>query len=96
MEDRPFTENHRHQLSCSVERNVRWNCSWAREDDAGTFHPVKVNTEFVTQGPLPADLDVCLNNATKGTYRCSCQVNAEQTDLMKVIFFYSAGELELH
>ena len=96
VEDRPFTENHRHQLPCGVQRDVRWNCSWDREDEGGTFHPVKVNTEFVTQGPLPADLDVYLNDATKGTYRCTCRVNAEQTVLMNVIVFYSEGELGLH
>ena len=91
VEDRPFTENHRHQLPCGVQRDVRWNCSWEREDEGGTFHPVKVNTEFVRQGTLPADLDVYLNDATKGTYRCTCQ----QTVLMKVVVFYSEGELGL-
>ena len=96
VEDRPFTENHRHQLPCGVQRDVRWNCSWDREDEGGTFHPVKVNTEFVRQGTLPADLDVYLNDATKGTYRCTCQVNAERTDVMNVIVFYSESELGLH
>ena len=96
VEDRPFTKDHWHYLSCGVQRDVRWNCSWDREDEGGTFHPVKVNTKFVTQGALPADFNIYLNDATKGTYRCSCQVNAERTDVRKVIFFYSEGELGLH
>ena len=94
-EDRPFAENDWHQLLCGTQRDAKWSCSWDREDEGGTFHPVKANTEFVTQGPLPADLDVYLNDATKGTYRCKWQVNPERIDVMKVIFFYSEGELGL-
>ena len=94
-EDRPFAKNDWHQLLCGTQRDARWNCFWDREDEGGTFHPVKVNTEFVRPGTLPADLDVYLNDATKGTYRCTCQVNAEQTVLMNVVVFYSEGELAL-
>ena len=95
VEDRPFAENDWHQLLCGAQRDIKWKCFWNREDDDGTIHPVTVDTEVVRQGTLPADLDVYLNDATEGTYRCSCQVNAEQTVLMKVIVFYSEGELGL-
>lgn len=89
----PYAENQRHTLSCGVDRDVRWTCSWdVQGDDGGAFQPVTVGTEFVKMGMLPGDLDVYLNDATKGTYQCSCRMPGEQSVRKKVFAFYSAGE----
>lgn len=89
----PYAENQRHTLSCDGDRDARLTCLWyVQGDDGGAFHSVTVGTEFVKMGSLPGDLDVYLNDATKGTYRCSCRMPGEQSVRKKVFAFYSAGE----
>ena len=88
----PFKANTWHTLDCYHDR--QWNCSWElrRGDDANSFQPVELGTPLVKMGRLPGDLQIFLNETTKGTYRCTCHLEGEQrTEHRKIVYLFSQG-----
>ena len=87
-----FRANARHTLSC--ERESQLDCSWrVQRNGTGPFHQVEVGTELVRASSLPGDVDILLNEETKGIYECHCRLNGGQKAVVrKRVFFYSAGK----
>ena len=86
----PYRANTRHELTC--ERGQQ--CAWyvRRGSPSNLFEPVRLDSN-VQEGPFPVDLDVLLNEETKGTYRCLCRRDErEMYKLRKEVYFYSAGK----
>ena len=88
----PLKANARYTLSC--ERESQLDCSWrVQRDGTGPFHQVEVGTELVRESSLPGDVDILLNEETKGIYECHCRLNGSQEAVVrKRVFFYSAGK----
>ena len=88
----PFRANARHTLSC--EREQQWECSWqVQRGGTGPFQTLEVGTELVRASTLPGDVDILLNEETKGTYECHCRLNGgHEAVVRKRVFFYSAGK----
>lgn len=91
---RPYEANTWHTLPC--EREQQWQCSWEvqRNGTSGSFQPVELGTEFVkATASLPGDLEIFLNETTKGIYRCSCRRDGGQTaEVRTEVYFYSEGK----
>ena len=90
VEDHPYKENTRHELTC--ERGQQ--CSWyvRQGGPSNSFEPVRLDAN-VQVGAFPVDLNISLNEETKGTYRCLCRRNErEMYKLQKEVYFYSAGK----
>lgn len=89
----PYEANTWHTLPCEREQ---WQCSWEvqRNGPSGSFQPVELGTQFVkAAASLPGDLDIFLNEITKGIYRCSCRRDGGQTaEIRTEVYFYSEGK----
>ena len=85
----PYKANAWHTLT--GERGQQ--CSWyVRRGGASNPVRVELGKEFVREGPLPGDLNISLNEDTKGIYTCACRMNGEQNETVrKEVYFYSEG-----
>ena len=86
----PYKANTRHELT--GERGQQ--CVWyvRRDGPNNLFERVRLD-DNVQEGAFPVDLNVLLNEETKGTYRCLCRRDErEMYTLQKEVYFYSAGK----
>ena len=92
MHSHPFEANAWHTLTC--RHHQRYNCSWVmrRGGDSTSFRPVELATDFVRAGLWPGDIQIFLDEDTKGTYKCVCRMPGDQTALRRTVYFYSASK----
>ena len=86
----PYKSNTRHELTGARGQQCAWYVR--RGGPNNLFDPVRLDAN-VQEGTFQVDLNVLLNEETKGTYQCQCRRNeGEKYQLQKEVYFYSAGK----
>lgn len=86
----PYRANTRHELTCERGPQCMWTVQ--RGGPNNSFVPVRLDAN-VREGSFPVDLNISLNEETKGIYRCECRRDErEKYELQKEVYFYSAGK----
>ena len=86
----PYKSNTRHELTCMRGQQCTWRVR--RGGPSNHFEPVELDAN-IREGTFPVDLNISLNEDTKGTYQCLCRRDeGEMYQVQKEVYFYSAGK----